>query len=44
MQSDILHRDTVVEARVNILVFANGPCLRSASTAHGISYGPKSAG
>jgi len=36
MQSGILHRDTVVEARVNVLVFAHRPCLRSASTAHGI--------
>ena len=36
MQSGILHRDTTVETRVDVLVFAHGPRLRSASTAHGI--------
>ena len=36
MQSGILHRDTMVETRVDVLVFAHGPHLRSASTAHGI--------
>ena len=28
MQSGILHRDTVVETRVDVLVFAHGPHLR----------------
>ena len=37
MQSSILHRDTIVETRVDVLVFAHGPRLRSTSTAHGIS-------
>ena len=36
MQSAILHRDTIVETRVDVLVFAHGPRLRSTSTAHGI--------
>ena len=36
MQSGILHRDTMVETRVDVLVFAHGPRLRSTSTAHGI--------
>ena len=37
MQSGVLHRDTMVEMRVNVLVFAHGPYLRSTSTAHGIN-------
>ena len=28
MQSGILHRDTMVETRVDVLVFAHGPRLR----------------
>jgi hypothetical protein len=37
MQSGILHRDTIVETRVNVLVFTYRLCLRSTSTAHGIN-------
>ena len=36
MQSGILHRDTIVETRVDVLVITHGPLLRSTSTAHGI--------
>ena len=38
MKSGILQNDAVVEASVDILVFAHGPCLRSASAAHGIGH------
>ena len=36
MQNGILHRDTLVKTRVDVLLFAHGPHLRS-STAHGIN-------
>ena len=39
MQSGILHRDTMVETRVDVLVFAHGPHFRSTSTAYGILSG-----
>jgi hypothetical protein len=39
MQSGMLRRDTLVETRVGVLVFAHGPYLRSTSTAHGIIVG-----
>ena len=39
MQSGILHRDTIVETRVDVLVFSHGPRLHSTSTAHGIATG-----
>jgi len=37
MQSGILQRDTLVETRADVLMFAHGPHLRSTSTAHGIA-------
>ena len=35
MQSGILHRDTMDETRVDVLVFAHGPHFRSTSMAYG---------